>query len=678
MTRRFCLFVIVCLGACTAPDLPPEPPEPVVLSEVPAGRLPQVVVPLSYALDLTIVPERDMFSGHVTIALDLRQAVDRFFLHAAGLTVDETLLRLADGAIVEAAFSETSVDGVAEVQLSRPVAAGQAASLEISYRARFGDQLKGLYRVRDSGETYAFTQFEPISARAAFPCFDEPAFKTPFEISLTVAPDHRAISATPERERIPLENGLVRHRFEKTPPLPTYLIAFAVGPLDVVEAPDIAPSPQRSRPLPLRGIAAAGKGESLQHALGTTPELLALLEAYFGIAHPYPKLDIIAVPDFASGAMENVGAITYRESLLLLADDAPVQQRRKHALVHAHELAHMWFGNLVTMPWWDDIWLNEAFATWMAYRTVAEWNPAHRAGLSRLNRLKNAMDEDALNNARQIRQPVLNEDDIENAFDGITYNKGGAVLSMFERYLGAERFRSAIRYHLERFEHGNADVDDFIESLAQVGGERVGEAFRSFLFQPGIPMLDMKLSCDETSAVTISQSRFRPIGSEASAAQGWIVPVCLRYGDDKEQHEICDLTGPGETTIPLEDHNCPAWVLPNAGFAGYFHWVIPAEHYPALIGAEAHLTAVEQMSIADSIDAALAAGRLSVGEAGDLLARLAHSERPQVALAPRTFIQDTRDNLVTRASTLRGLLSYADELYAELPAQEAFNPGHMA
>ncbi|MBT8137624.1 MAG: M1 family metallopeptidase, partial [Gammaproteobacteria bacterium] len=354
MHRRLPLVVCICLAACSAADR--RPATVPAVSDVPAGRLSGDVVPLSYALDLTIVPQRERFSGNVEIVVDIRAATDRFYLHARNLDVHESMLQLADGNIVEAAFDSTATAGVARI-ISPRVLQPQKALLRLAWNAPFGRQLKGLYAVQEGGRDYAFTQFEPISAREAFPCFDEPAFKTPFDITLNVATGDTAITATPEVEQIPLENGLVRHRYATTPPLPTYLIAFAVGPLDVVTAEDIAPTPQRAAPLPLRGVAAAGKGGRLQYALQTTPELLAIQEAYFDIAHPYPKLDIVAVPDFAAGAMENVGAITYRESLLLLDEDSPVQQRRRHALVHAHELAHQWFGNLVTMPWWDDIWL---------------------------------------------------------------------------------------------------------------------------------------------------------------------------------------------------------------------------------------------------------------------------------------------------------------------------------
>lgn len=667
-------LVVAALAACTAVDNPPPASAPE--ASVPTGRLPRAVVPLSYELELTIRPERERFAGHTRIDLELREPTAHIFLHGYDLRVAEVLLRLADGRVIEGDYRQVHASGVAKITWPTEVQP-QRATLELAYDAPFGRQLKGLYKVVDDGRAYAFTQFEPISAREAFPSFDEPAFKTPYDITLIVERGDTAITATPEIERMPLENGLERLRFATTAPLPSYLIAFAVGPLDVVVAPPIPASRVRTEPLPLRAAAAAGKGRYLAHALGTTPPLLALQEEYFDIAHPYPKLDLLAVPDFAAGAMENVGAITYRESLLLLRDDAPALQRRRHALVHAHELAHQWFGNLVTMPWWDDIWLNEAFATWMAYKTVAAWDPSQRAELSRLDRLAAAMREDSLGSARQIRQPVLDEHDIENAFDGITYSKGGAVLSMFERYLGAERFRAGIRDHLRRHAHGNADVDDFIASLARVGGEEIVAAMRGFIYQPGIPMLDVVPDCTAAQpALEVSQSRYRPIGSQADAGLRWSIPLCLRFGVEGQVHEQCNMIDADRERVELDAESCPDWILPNAGFSGYFHWTLPAEHYAPLLAAEAQLVAAEQMSISDSVYAGLMAGRLTVGEAANVFRQLARSERPEVALAPVAFIRDVEANLIGTGS--QGLTDYTLELYGHLPGAQAFDATAMA
>jgi alanyl aminopeptidase len=340
------------------------------------------------------------------------------------------------------------------------------------------------------GDDYVFTQFQPIAARRAFPGFDEPSFKAPFELTLTVPHGHVAVGNSPALSEEKDPSGRRRIRFAPTPPLPTYLVAWAVGPFDVVEAP-LPPSAEREHSLPLRGLAPRGRGPELRFALDHTGPLLESLERYFASPYPFAKLDVIAVPDFGAGAMENVGAFTFRDSLLLIDPDrAPEWQRRSFANVMAHELAHSWFGNLVTMPWWDDLWLNESFATWM------------------LQQVHSAMNADSLDSARSIRQPIASDHDIANAFDGITYSKGAGVLAMFERWLGEESFRAGIRRHVEEHRFGSADADDLLQALSAASGRDVSGPFQGFLTRPGVPFLRTREVCDSAgSRLVVEQSR---------------------------------------------------------------------------------------------------------------------------------------------------------------------------
>lgn len=674
--RLLQIIVILGMAGCTTVEPLPPPVEKVAEAEpvysVPAGRLARSVIPLHYQLELTIVPTREGFSGTTWIDIDIREPVDRIFLHGLGLEVSAVSLKLGQH-ILEGSYTEVDPTGVAMLDFAQTLQP-QRAQLQLSYRAAFGKQLTGLYRVLDAGRWYAFSQFEPLSAREAFPSFDEPSFKAPFDITVNSIEGHTVISSSPAYERVPYGKGLQQVRFETTPPLPTYLIAFAVGPLDVVTAAPIPSNRVRDRPLPLRAAAARGKGERLYHALGTTGPLLQWQEAYFDFPYPFAKLDLIAVPDFAAGAMENVGAITYRESLLLLGDNAPAAQRRRHAAVHAHELAHQWFGNLVTMPWWDDIWLNEAFATWMAYKTVAAWDPSHQPELRRLRRLKLAMAEDALATARQVRQPVIDHHDVENAFDGITYSKGGAVLSMVERYMGETAFRDAIRLHMKRHAFGNADVNDLMASLSAIGGEQVATAMHSFIFQPGIPLLEVSLDCSRRpAAIEVRQSRFTPVGSPADAAQLWSVPMCFSYGDDDHRYEQCAMVEDVAEHIVVDKMRCPKWILPNAGFAGYYHWTLPGDTYTPLLRNPEQLQAAELMSVADSLYASLAGGLITIADAARGFGRLARSPWPEVALSPRDFILDTAAVLATDPATANGVRRYARSLYGGILAAEAFD-----
>ncbi len=384
-----------------------------------SDRLPGDVVPLSYSLELTVDPKAERFSGRAQILVEVKAPTPVVLLHAKQLQIS-AVRGIVGQTSIAGSYQQLNEDGVSALQFQQPLPAGQVV-LEIVYDAAYDRQLRGLYRVDSAGESYAFTQFEPISARSAFPSFDEPNWKTPFELWLTIPSDNSAVSNTMPLGEEAATEGTKRVHFAQTKPLPTYLVAFAVGPLDIVTGTPIPPMPVRPEPVPLRGVAAKGKGPRLAAALAEVGPQLIALERYFSIAYPYGKLDIVAVPDFAAGAMENAGLVTFRDYLLLLdPKTASEGQRRANAAVMAHELAHQWFGDLVTMYYWDDIWLNEAFATWMGNRVTHELHPQHKAEFDLLSGIEDAMGADARVTARMIRQPISSTHDIVNAFDAIT------------------------------------------------------------------------------------------------------------------------------------------------------------------------------------------------------------------------------------------------------------------
>jgi alanyl aminopeptidase len=282
----------------------------------------------------------------------------------------------------------------------------------------------------------------------------------PFDLALVTRADDVAITTTPEVSAEAVAKDRVRHVFETTRPLPTYLIAFAIGPYDVVDYGSIPANPVRKRELPLRAIAAQGQGKRLDYALKNTEGILSVLEEYFGTPYPYRKLDLIAMPESFGGAMENVGAITYDEYLLLMDENSPLTQRRAYTSVHAHELGHMWFGNLVTPQWWNDIWLNESFATWIMNKAADSYWPDGEFDRETQKGALGAMSNDSLAAARQIREPVDSNEEISAAFDGITYQKGGGVLAMLERYVGVDAFQAGIRLHMDRHQDGTATAED--------------------------------------------------------------------------------------------------------------------------------------------------------------------------------------------------------------------------
>ncbi len=635
-----------------------------LLESPPRGRLPDDVRPLRYELELTLRPDRDRFSGRVVVELLLSTRRRSLWLHGRDLAVSRVRARSGDR-LVSGRWEQRSEDGVARVRLERPVGPGRVL-LELDYQGPFDRALRGLYRVEAGGESYGFTQFEPIAARRAFPCFDEPAFKTPFDVTLVVPEGQVALASMPVAREEPAAAGLHRIRFETTPPLPTYLIAVAVGPLDLVEAP-LESLSLRAGGIPFRGAAVRGRGDELAFALRITPPLLRELERYFASGYPYPKLDLVAVPDFAAGAMENVGLITFRDGLLLLDEaQAPEGQRRAAVYVMAHELAHQWFGNLVTMEWWDDLWLNEAFATWLGFRAVERTFPEQRAGLTFQDRVLWAMSADSLVSARSIRQPIEANHDIRNAFDAITYSKGGGVLAMFERWLGEETFRQGVHRYLAAHREGSARTEDLLAALSEAAGRDVSTPFQSFLTQPGVPFLEVESRCsDGRGRLALRQSRYLPVGSTGDRERLWQVPVCARYRSGAELRESCTLLDAAEGELTLEGE-CPAWVMPNADGSGYYRFALSgAAGDAAFETGWSELSPRERRVMADSLLSALRAAARPAAEIYPRMPRLAGDPSRPVAEAPMELLRTTREHLVA-VPTRPAVERFGRELYRPL------------
>ena len=549
----------------------------------------------------------------MVIDVTLNGAQDAIWLHGKNLEVSEVFLTDKDATRIDATYAEHLASGVALVSLARPAPAGPA-KLHFTYSAPFNTAANALYKIESGGLPYAVTQFEPIAARQAFPGFDEPGFKVPFELSVVARKGDIAVTTTPEVSAQDLGDGRVRHDFSRTRPLPTYLLAFVVGPYDVVDYGRLPANAVRRRELPLRGVAAHGRGERLQYALSNTSGLLSALEAYFGTPYPYEKLDLIAVPEGFGGAMENVGAITYDEYLLLMDEDSPLDQRRDYTAVHAHEMGHMWFGNLVTPQWWNDIWLNESFATWIMHKASHTFWPEGEFDRDTLKGALGAMANDSLAAARQIREPIDHNDKIAGAFDGITYQKGGGVLAMLERYVGEAQFQSGIRLHLTRHHDGTATAENFIASVAE-GSDRaeIGAAFHSFIEQPGVPLVSVALDCKdkENPRLQVHQTRYAPLGSAIKPdASLWKIPFCTSYTVDGGRRSSCVLLGRKEQTVDLDAEACPSAVHPNADGAGYYRFTLDEAGWRSLIANAAALSPAEALALADSLDAAFRAGRI--------------------------------------------------------------------
>ena len=655
--------------AGAVPPVPPAPPPlPGVDEPAPALRLPGTATPLSALLSLVLDPSQPGFSGTVVfrVRLDAPRAV--IWMHGRGLSVSKAAAKDAQGETA-GVFQQVDTDGMARLSFPRAVGPGEL-ELSFAWTGAWDEQLQGVYLARSNGETYVASQNEELGARRILPCFDEPRFKLPWTVQLTARAADVAVTNAREVSEVALEGGRKQITYAATPPLPSYLLAFAVGPYDVVTT-ELPPNQVRKTPLRVRGLAPKGRGDELRWSLQAANELLPILETWMGIAYPYDKLDHIAVPDFEAGAMENPGAIIYRETALLYTPGrSPRSREQPLANTIAHEMAHLWFGDYVTLPWWTDIWLNESFATWMATHAMESWRPELRSGLSQLSGSLSAMQGDGLKEARAIRQPVERTGDIAAQFDGLTYQKGAAVLSMFERWLGPAKFRAGIQSYLRAHAHGTGSTDQLFEELSQAGGREVATPFRSFLDQAGVSLLQATLACEPGKArLLVTQQRYFPVGSKGDAkAQLWRVPVCARFGAGQASGESCALLEASQGELAL-GATCPDWVMPNAGGAGYYRWTLAPEDLRKLVTAGLpKLDAREKVSFARSLTAALRAGSLPAGEALAALAPLAQDPDPDVATEPLELLSQVRRQLLPAGERPR-VERHLRELYRPLLAR---------
>lgn len=521
-------------------------------------RLTDKVVPMAYRLALTVDPDQPRHSGEVSIDIDIKTATPVIRLHASHIEVSAAQLTQT-GVIYPATVTAGGQERL-ELGFASTLAAGRA-TLHLRFSGRIEDKgSQGLFRQREGGDWYAYTQFESSYARRAFPVFDEPGWKVPWTLTLTIPDKLSAFANTPLAREVALSAGMKRLEFLPTKPLPSYLLAFGVGPFDVLDGGKVGRTP-------VRFMTPRGRAAEASYAASMTPAILRQLEAYFGQPYPYEKLDVMAMPiTLGFGAMENPGLVTFSSRLLL---SKPGQEtlnfKRSFVDVQAHELAHQWFGNYVTMAWWDDLWLNESFASWMGHKIVGQLMPQWHAETDIQQARAQAMRTDRLAAARRIHQPVEDAETLASAFDSITYSKGQAMLAMFEGWLGAERFRAGVQRYLSRHAWGSASGEDFVNALS-AGDAELASAVRSFTEQAGIPRVSVTLDCDTTPTLKLAQSRFLPRGSTATADAVWHIPVVLRTPAGKVQ----TLLKEPSASLPLPDAVCPAWVEANVNGAGYY------------------------------------------------------------------------------------------------------------
>ncbi len=568
-------------------------------------RLPRHVTPSRYEISLTPDLEHHTFVGSTIIAIDVHEATSTVILNAAELAISTATFSNDAGASVSAHIVTDEETERLTLTTSATLAQGRW-NLDLEFAGILNDELRGFYRasftdVDGNEQTIATTQFEATDARRAFPCWDEPDLKAVFSISLTVPSDLLAVSNGAEAGRHDNGDGTTTVQFADTMIMSTYIVAFVVGPLEATDPIDVDG-------VPFRVIAPIGKGYLTDFASEAGVFCLRWLSNYYGIPYPGDKVDFIAVPDFAFGAMENLGAIIYRETALLLdRDTTSLAEQRRVVDVIAHELAHMWFGDLVTMRWWEGIWLNEAFASLMEMKTTEAMHPdwerwmafAADPGAER----SDALTIDALAESRSVEFPVASPDEANEMFDALTYGKGSAVLRMIEQFLGGDHFRLGVADYLRTHSYGNTVTNDLWAALDRASGMPVGDIMNTWILQPGHPLIDVNI---DGNRVHLSQRRMLLQADETDTSL-WSVPMQIKASIDGEvvtqkfllesDSAIVEFPGPVD------------WVLGNGGGHGFYRVNYPDRELHALMGDIESLEPLERLTLLDDVRATVVAGQ---------------------------------------------------------------------
>ena len=577
-------------------------------------RLPTNVRPTAYRLTLSPDLENFTFTGQVSIDLEVSEPSGRILLNAAEL-------QISSATVVDSKGGVTSATGIlldeererATLVFPWAIETGEA-TLSMEFTGILNDQLRGFYRCSYADPTgvernMAATQFEATDARRALPCWDEPAIKATFQLTLRIPSELTAVSNTMPMSETPVGDGTKKVSFGPTPKMSTYLLAFVVGDLAAVESR--APNGTL-----VRIWATRGKEEQGRFALQTAVDLLGYMDYYFGIPYPLEKLDHIALPDFAAGAMENWGAITYREIALLFDPaNSASNTRQRIAEIIAHEMAHMWFGDLVTMEWWDDLWLNESFASWMGNKAVDHIRPEWDMWTQFVYQDTNGgLSLDGLKNSHPIEMEVTNPAEIGELFDAISYNKGGAVLRMLEGFLGEETFRQGIHHYLKYNQYGNARTEDLWASLEEVSGKPITEIMNTWIKQAGYPVLQVAEAGGEGHAISLSQSRFlydHLMNPEEEDPSRWQVPVSIsRAGSET----LASTLMVGDTLkASMDSGDGPGWVKVNAGQTGFYRVNYSVDQWRRLGEAvgSMELPATDRLGLQNDAFALMRAGSLS-------------------------------------------------------------------
>jgi aminopeptidase N len=578
----------------------------VALSMATAQRLPEVATPENYKLTFTPNLETATFEGDETISIRVLKPTSEIMLNAADIDIHEATIT-SGGTTQKVSGTCDKEKEVVLLKVEKPLAAG-AATIHITYAGILNDEMRGFYLGKDDqGRKYAATQFEATDARRAFPSFDEPAYKATFDISAVADKGQVAISNQKIASDTPGPGDKHTVRFATTAKMSSYLAALVVGNFEYIEG--------EADGIPIRVYSTPGKKEMGKFALEAAEHVLSYYDKYFSIKYPYGKLDLIGLPDFSAGAMENTGCITFREVILLIDEKRGSSGSKKEiASVIAHEMAHQWFGDLVTMKWWDDIWLNEGFATWMSSKPIEAWKPEWNFNLDDVSQTDDTLNTDSLASTRPIHQAAETPAQITELFDGIAYGKAAAVLRMLESYLGEQTFRAGVNAYIEQHQYANATAVDFWDAQTRTSKKPVDQIMPTFVNQAGVPIVDVKVQCSGNSTtVNLSQRRYYYDRQKFQAAndQLWQVPLCLK--SSAAAAEKCKLLTKQQEAVTLA--GCSTWVLGNAGATGYYRVGYQPDAVRGLAkDAESKLSPAERIALLADIWASVRVGREPVGD----------------------------------------------------------------
>ena len=600
-------------------------------------RLADGIEPNFQQITLTLDPDRPDYTGSTSIELTVARDVDRIEFYQSSLELNSVRLKSSDG--VRVLSTESAAYEINRAADGQPIEAGEYV-LEIDFSGTLATNALGMYQTNYEDNNYIYTQFEAMYARRAFPSFDEPAYKFPYQLTINAPVGQVVVSNTPvEDTQVSGDRKTVR--FARTRPMPSYLLAYAVGPMDA--------TPIEGLSVPGTVYSPKGQGGKAGFAIRHTPPVLKALEDYFGQPYPYKKLDFMAVPDYAFGAMENVGLVTFRAELLLRGDESRGNEAATTISVIAHELAHMWYGNLVTMAWWNDLWLNEAFATWMARQVMDTLYPQYLTKLALPQ--DNAFVADGRTTAKAIRRDVRDEDDVLEDI-GLNYAKGHSILNMIEGFIGPDPMQAGIRDYINRLAWKNAVDDDLWSALGRASNQDIKAVAGKYLSQPGYAIVNF----DEQG--TVKQKRYHSYGQEAPELD-WNIPLNVKYKmDDQVQHASFLLTEKQSAMPGIAEAE---WVFPDSGGRGYYRWQAEPEQMLALLGDINDLDGREKIALLSNSRALLDAGEASVADHFRVLEAVSTDENPIVFLSVLEEVKTIGETIIDQ-QTLPMFGNYVEEM----------------